>query len=119
MPKDLERFTPDLSGQIAYAHLHRYALCRSFDLLSFNNYLAGFQGTGSKCAMEKCMGVRIHSSGSRKTNGSLKKSPKSQRRGWRSDGWDQRACSRNGFGHASKRDKRCRRRVVETRLPAS
>ena len=30
MSKDLERFTPDLSGQIAYEHLHRYALCRSF-----------------------------------------------------------------------------------------
>jgi ubiquinone/menaquinone biosynthesis C-methylase UbiE len=30
MSKDLERFTPELSGQIAYEHRHRYALCSSF-----------------------------------------------------------------------------------------
>lgn len=30
MTKDLERFTPDLGGQIAYEHRHRYALCEKF-----------------------------------------------------------------------------------------
>ncbi|QGM92734.1 methyltransferase domain-containing protein [Methylocystis rosea] len=30
MSKDLERFTPELSGRIAYEHRHRYALCASF-----------------------------------------------------------------------------------------
>ena len=119
MPKDLERFTPDLSGQIAYEHLHRYALCRSFDLLSFNNYLAGFQGTGSRCAMEKCMAVRIHSSGSRKTNGSLKKISQIPTTRMALAWTGSAGLLSNGFGHASKRDKRCRRRAVETRLPAS